>query len=295
VERSAPAGSLARAQSVGTGAKDLSFNNLVDLDAAMDCVRDFEEPAAVVVKHASPCGLSVAPKLVDAYRQARDADALSAFGGVVALNREVDLPTADTLCETFIDCVIAPAFREDALEALRRKKTLRILATGAWLRRDHEALTYKRIGGGLVVQQRDGTGAGEVRKGKVMTKRVPTDEELAALEFAWVACKHVRSNAIVIARALGPTSFASVGLGGGQVSRVGAVANACQNAGDQAKGAVLASDAFFPFPDGLEAAAAAGVRAVVQPGGSKGDDKVIQAADDADIAMIFTGIRHFKH
>jgi phosphoribosylaminoimidazolecarboxamide formyltransferase/IMP cyclohydrolase len=145
------------------------------------------------------------------------------------------------------------------------------------------------------VQQRDATGANEVRKGKVVTQRVPTDEELAALEFAWVACKHVRSNAIAIARALGPNAYVSVGLGGGQVSRVGAVDNACRNAGDKAKGAVLASDAFFPFPDGLQAAAAAGVRAVVQPGGSKGDDKVIQAANDSDIAMIFTGVRHFKH
>jgi phosphoribosylaminoimidazolecarboxamide formyltransferase/IMP cyclohydrolase len=295
VERGAPPGSLARAQSVGAGAKELSFNNLVDLDAAMDCVRDFEEPAAVVVKHASPCGLAVAPKLADAYRAARDADALSAFGGVVALNREVDLVTAETISETFIDCVIAPAFREDALEALRKKKALRILATGAWLPRDHEALTYKRIGGGLVVQKRDATGAGEVRKGKVVTRRVPTDAELAALEFAWVACKHVRSNAIVIAQAMAPGHYVSVGLGGGQVSRVGAVASACQNAGERAKGAVLASDAFFPFPDGLEAAASAGVRAVVQPGGSKADDSVIKAADDADIAMIFTGVRHFKH
>lgn len=295
VERGAPDGSLARARSVGAGAKELSFNNLVDLDAAMDCVRDFEEPAAVVVKHASPCGVAVAPKLVDAYRAARDADALSAFGGVVALNREVDLATAEAISETFIDCVIAPAFREDALEALRKKKALRILATGAWLRRDHAATTYKRIGGGLVVQGRDATGTGEVRNGKVVTRRAPTEEELAALEFAWVACKHVRSNAIVIARALGPGAYVTVGLGGGQVSRVGAVANACQNAGEAARGAVLASDAFFPFPDGLEAAAAAGVRAVAQPGGSKGDDAVVQAADAAGIAMVFTTVRHFKH
>jgi phosphoribosylaminoimidazolecarboxamide formyltransferase/IMP cyclohydrolase len=295
VERGAPAGSVSRARSLGMGAKELSFNNLVDLDAAMDCVRDFGEPAAAVIKHATPCGLATAPRLADAYRDAREADALSAFGGVVALNREVDLVTAKTITETFIDCVIAPAFREDALEELRKKKALRILATGAWLSSDHQAVQYKRIGGGLVVQERDRTGQGEVRNGKIVTKRAPTDDEIAALEFAWVGCKHVKSNAIALVRSSGDGRYVTVGLGGGQVSRVGAVNAACAHAGEKARGAVLASDAFFPFPDGLEAAIQAGITAVAQPGGSKGDDAVVQAADEANVAMVFTGVRHFRH
>jgi phosphoribosylaminoimidazolecarboxamide formyltransferase / IMP cyclohydrolase len=295
VERGAPAGSLARSRSLGAGAKELSFNNLVDLEAALDCVRDFDEPAAAVIKHASPCGVAIAPLLKDAYRLARDADSLSAFGGVVALNREVDLGTAKILTETFIDCIIAPAFREDALDELRKKKALRILSTGAWLPRDHTALQWKRIGGGAVFQDRDRTGATEVRAGRVVTRRAPSEEELEALEFAWVAAKHVKSNAITIARAAAPGAYVTVGLGGGQVSRVGAVKIACEHAGEAARGAVLASDAFFPFPDGLTTAIDAGVRAAVQPGGSKGDDAVIQAANDADVAMVFTGVRHFRH
>lgn len=295
VERGAPAGSLARANSLGAGAKELSFNNLVDLEAAVESVRDFEQPAAVVIKHASPCGLATAERLVDAYREARQADALSAFGGVVALNREVDEETANVIAETFIDCVVAPAFREDALAVLRKKKALRILATGAWLPADYQAEQFKRIGGGIVIQDRDRTGSSEVRQGKVVTKRSPSADELAALEFAWVASKHVRSNAIVLASALENGVYATVGIGGGEVSRVGAVEAACRNAGEKAKGAVLASDAFFPFADGPHAAVRAGVRAIVQPGGSKGDDEVIAAADEAGIAMIFTGVRHFRH
>jgi phosphoribosylaminoimidazolecarboxamide formyltransferase / IMP cyclohydrolase len=249
----------------------------------------------VVIKHASPCGLATATRLADAYRSAREADALSAFGGIVALNREVDESTAALIGETFIECVIAPSFAPKALELLQAKKALRILATGAWLPLDYQALQFKRLGGGVVVQDRDRTGAGEVANGKVVTTRQPTVEELRALEFAWVACKHVRSNAIVLGRVDEFGSLATAGIGGGQTARVTAVRAACEQAGPKARGSVLASDAFFPFPDGLEAAIANGVTAAVQPGGSKQDPQVIEAANRAGIAMVFTGVRHFRH
>jgi phosphoribosylaminoimidazolecarboxamide formyltransferase/IMP cyclohydrolase len=295
-DRNAPAGSLARSESLGTGAKELSFNNLVDVEAALDAVREFETPAAVVVKHTSPCGVAVAQTLVEAYRLAREADSLSAFGGIVALNREVDIATAVVLSETFIECVVAPRFAADALEKLRAKKNLRLLATGEWLSANHPGRHMKRVGGGFVIQARDAQGPGEVLQGKVVTKRAPTDAELAALDFAWCACKHVKSNAITFARpgAL-PDSYVTTGIGGGQTSRVGAVGIAVKNAGDAARGSVMASDAFFPFRDGLDAAVSAGVTAVAQPGGSKGDDEVIAAADESGIAMVFTSVRHFRH
>ena len=296
VERSAEPGSLARCESVGTGGKELSFNNLVDCDAALEAVREHgflangDRPAAVVVKHTNPCGVATSTSLADAYQRAREADSLSAFGGIVALNGEVDDATAKLLVETFLECVIAPSYSASALELLRTKKNLRLLATGAWLPADHGELTAKKVGGGFVVQDRDASGGKEVRGGKVVTKRVPTDDELASLDFAWRVCKHVKSNAIVLAR--GTTT---VGVGAGQMSRVVSVQIAAQKAGDLAKGSVLASDAFFPFPDGLEAAAKVGVTAVAQPGGSVKDADVIAAADAAGLAMIFTGARHFRH
>jgi phosphoribosylaminoimidazolecarboxamide formyltransferase/IMP cyclohydrolase len=290
VERNAPAGSLAKAESVGAGGKELSFNNLVDCEAALDAVREFEQPAAVVVKHTNPCGVSQGPSLVDAYRVARDADALSAFGGIVALNRAVDLATAKVLAETFLECVVAPSFDAEALDVLRSKKNLRLLATGAWLAADYKELTWKRVGGGLVVQDRDACAAAEVKAARVVSKRAPTAEELASLDFAWRVCKHVKSNAIVYAK-----GQRTVGVGAGQMSRVVSVEIANKKAGDEARGAVMASDAFFPFPDGLEAAAAAGITAVIQPGGSVKDEDVIAAADKAGMAMLLTGVRHFRH
>jgi phosphoribosylaminoimidazolecarboxamide formyltransferase/IMP cyclohydrolase len=291
VERGAPSGSLARCESIGAGGKELSFNNLVDCDAALEAVREHtERPAAVVVKHTNPCGVATAVTLAEAYHLAREADALSAFGGIVALNREVDDATAKLLVETFLECVIAPSYAASALELLRAKKNLRLLATGAWLAPDHAELTAKKVGGGFVVQERDASGGKEVRGGKVVTKRVPTDAELASLDFAWRVCKHVKSNAIVLAK-----GSVTVGVGAGQMSRVVSVQIASQKAGEQSKGSVMASDAFFPFPDGLEAAAKVGVTAVAQPGGSVKDADVIAAADAAGIAMIFTGARHFRH
>ncbi len=293
VERSAPPGSLARAESLGAGGKELSFNNLVDVEAALDAVREFEKPAAVVVKHTNPCGVAEADDLPTATHRAREADALSAFGGIVALNRECDEATAKILAETFLECVVAPRFSAGALEVLRQKKNLRLLATGAWLDSNHVSLQSKRVGGGLVVQTRDNTAAGEVANGKVVSKRAPTKDEMASLDFAWRVCKHVKSNAIVLARADG--GLRTVGIGAGQMSRVVSVQIACEKAGDLARGSVLASDAFFPFPDGVEAAAKKGVTAVAQPGGSVKDPDVIAVADALGLAMITTGVRHFRH
>ncbi|KYF83751.1 bifunctional phosphoribosylaminoimidazolecarboxamide formyltransferase/inosine monophosphate cyclohydrolase [Sorangium cellulosum] len=289
-ERGAAAGSLALAESLGAGGKELSFNNLVDVDAAFEAVREFTEPAAVVVKHTNPCGVATAGDLATAYRTAREADAVSAFGGIVALNREVDRAAAEVLIETFLECVIAPAYTPEAVEVLRTKKNLRVLATGALLPADHRELTFKRVGGGLVVQARDATAAGEVRGGKVVTKRAPTEREIDALELGWRVCKHVKSNAIVLA-----VPGSTVGVGAGQMSRVESVRIACSKAGDRARGSVLASDAYFPFPDGLQVAAEHGITAVAQPGGSVRDAEVIAAADAAGVAMVFTGTRHFRH
>lgn len=290
VERNAPEGSLARAESLGAGGKELSFNNLVDCDAALEAVREFDAPGAVVIKHTNPCGVATRGTLHDAYLAAREADPLSAFGGIVALNRTVDLATAKHLVETFLECVVAPKYDDDALELLRTKKNLRLLATGEWLPATHRALTAKRVDGGFVVQQRDATAGAETGAARVVTQRRPTEEEVASLDFAWRVCKHVKSNAIVLAQ--GTTT---VGVGAGQMSRVVSVEIAVKKAGDKSRGSVLASDAFFPFPDGVEAAAKAGVTAVVQPGGSVKDADVIAAADAHGIAMLFTGVRHFRH
>ena len=293
VDRNAPAGSLARAESLDAGGKELSFNNLVDIEAALDAVREFEKPAAVVVKHTNPCGVAVAEDLATAYRTAREADSLSAFGGIVAINREVDDATAKILAETFLECIVAPSYAKGALDVLLQKKNLRVIKTGAWLDAKHEGIQFKRVGGGMVIQTRDNTGIGEVTGGKVVSKRAPTAEELEALEFAWRVCKHVKSNAIVLAKAEG--GLRTVGVGAGQMSRVVSVQIACEKAGDQAKGSVLASDAFFPFPDGVEAGAKNGVTAVAHPGGSKNDAEVIAAADKLGLAMVLTGVRHFRH
>ena len=293
-ERSARKGSLAAAESLGAGGKELSFNNLVDVDAALEAVREFDEPAAVVVKHTNPCGVAVAKDLASAYRTAREADPVSAFGGIVALNRPVDGVTAEALAETFLECIVAPSFDERALELLRTKKNLRLLATGAWLPAALAELTWKRIGGGLVLQDRDASASDEVTKGRIVSARKPTDDEVRALEFAWRVSKHVKSNAIVFARGDAP-GLRTIGVGAGQMSRVESVKIAASKAGELAKGSVLASDAFFPFPDGVELALAHGVTAFAQPGGSVRDAEIIAAADKAGAAMIFTGIRHFRH
>ncbi|MCG8555682.1 MAG: bifunctional phosphoribosylaminoimidazolecarboxamide formyltransferase/IMP cyclohydrolase [Proteobacteria bacterium] len=290
VERNAAPGCLASSQSLGAGGKELSFNNLVDCEAALDAVLEFERPAAVLVKHTNPCGVALAETLDEAYRTAREADPLSAFGGIVALNRGVDETTARVLAETFLECVIAPAYDEAALGVLRRKKSLRLLATGQRLPAEHQALQVKRVGGGLLLQDRDASAASDLQSARVATEREPNASERAALDFAWRVCKHVKSNAIVLAKGL-----CTVGVGAGQMSRVDSVQIATKKAAERAAGSVLASDAFFPFPDGVQAAAAAGVTAVVQPGGSKKDSDVIAAANQAGMAMLLTGVRHFRH
>ena len=288
-EPSAEEGTIARSVAVTPSAKELSFNNLVDLDAALEAVREFDRPAAVIVKHTNPCGVARADSLEAAYRAAREADPVSAFGGIVALNREVDEATARVLAETFLECVIAPTFSDTAKSVLSAKKNLRVLAAGN-LSSGAPAFTTKRVSGGLVAQTSDLSGPCEVKAGRVVTKRAPTEAELRALDFAWLVCKHVKSNAIVLGG-----ENATLGVGAGQMSRVESVRIACSKAGDKTKGAVLASDAFFPFPDGLELAALAGVTAVAQPGGSVKDEDVIAKANELGVAMIFTGARHFRH
>jgi phosphoribosylaminoimidazolecarboxamide formyltransferase/IMP cyclohydrolase len=295
-ERSAIGGTLAQAQSLGSGSKELSYNNLVDAESALDAALEFETPAAVIIKHNSPCGVATAQDLVQAYQFARDADPLSAFGGIVALNREVDIDVACVLSETFLECIVAPSYTSSALAKLQTKKALRLLATGNWLPSDYKQRQFRRISGGFVAQDRDNRGAGEVLSGRVVTERRPTPVQLANLQFAWLVCKHVKSNAIVLSReGASPGSCVTVGIGGGQTARVSSVLIACEKAGELAKGSVLASDAFFPFQDGIEAAAANGVTAIAQPGGSKNDAEVIDAANRLGLSMLFTSVRHFRH
>jgi phosphoribosylaminoimidazolecarboxamide formyltransferase/IMP cyclohydrolase len=289
-ETHAPPGSLALAASIGQGGKELGFNNLIDAHAALEAVREFSMPAAVLVKHQNPCGVAAAEPLAEAYRAAREADSVSAFGCVAALNREVDTATAGVIAQTFVECVVAPSFSPEALELLHAKKNLRILATGVVAPADEPAFELRQVSGGVVLQSRDATAAGEVRRARVATKRQPTEAELASLDFAWCVAKHVKSNAIVLAKGL-----ATVGVGAGQMSRVTSVQIACDKAGPESRGSVLASDAYFPFPDGVELAIARGITAIAQPGGSVKDADVVAVADRAGIAMLFTGVRHFRH
>ena len=278
--------------------KELSFNNLLDGAAALEAVKEHAhgpggQAAAVVVKHTNPCGVARAGTVLDAYRAARDADPISAFGGIVALTQPVDAATGAALAETFLEAVIAPSFEPGALEALKPKKALRLLelpslgeGRESWRPEPRE---LRSIPGGLLVQSRDLQGA-DARGWKVVTRRAPTDDEMEALQFAWLVVKHVKSNAIVLAH-----RDVTVGIGMGQTNRVDSVRIAAERAGAKAQGAALGSDAFFPFPDGVEAAAEAGVACIAQPGGSVRDQEVIAAADKHGIAMVFTGDRHFRH
>jgi phosphoribosylaminoimidazolecarboxamide formyltransferase / IMP cyclohydrolase len=271
--------------------KELSYNNILDLDSALNLAREFTTPAAVVVKHNNPCGAATAGTLADAFQLAWDGDPLSAFGGIIAFNTNVDAKTASAMMsgERFVECVIAPEYEADALDALKKwKKNVRLLRTGP-LTGGPQGLDYRRVDGGLLVQTRD-VGADKPDEWKCVTKRQPTEAETAALHFAWLVCKHVKSNAIVLA-----VGTQIVGVGAGQMSRVVSVEIAVKKAAEKAKGSVLASDAFFPFPDNVELAAAAGVTAIIQPGGSVNDKLSIEACDQHGIAMLFTGVRHFRH
>jgi phosphoribosylaminoimidazolecarboxamide formyltransferase/IMP cyclohydrolase len=272
--------------------KELSFNNLLDLDAALALAREFEEPVAVIVKHTNPCGVGHASRLIDAYLHARAADPASAYGGVLGLNRPVDVETAGELNASFVEAIVAPGYEEAALASLKEKKALRLLQIEPWpgmMRADQPGRELRSIAGGLLVQERDAIDL-NLDDVRTVTHRPPTMGEMRALRFAWKVAKHVKSNAIVLAN-----EQATVGIGAGQMSRVDACRLAVMKALSPTRGTVLASDGFFPFRDGVDAAAAAGVTAIIQPGGSIRDAEVIQAADEADIAMVFTGIRHFHH
>ncbi len=279
--------------------KELSYNNLLDLDSALNLAREFGRPAAVVVKHNNPCGAAVADTLEEAFHAAWAGDPQSAFGGILAFNHPVDTATADALAtgQRFVECIIAPKFDPAAFEILTTKptwrKNVRLIETGP-LGPVPPARDYRRIDGGLLVQDRDTT-ADDPALWKRVTRRPPTPAEHAALAFGWVVCRHVKSNAIVLAAGLPNGGAAVVGVGAGQMSRVDSTEIAVRKAGGRAAGGVLASDAFFPFPDNVEAAAAAGVTAVVQPGGSQRDAEAVAACDRLGVAMLFTGVRHFRH
>ncbi len=270
--------------------KELSYNNLLDADAAFECVAEFSEPAAVIVKHTNPCGVALSSSVADAYKKALACDPVSAFGGIVALNRPLDTAIAEELVKIFLEVVIAPASDAAALKILAAKPNLRVLLTGSMPEAKTPSLTFRTIAGGVLVQSRDNATVAEM---KVATKRSPTEQEMKDLQFAFTVCKHVKSNAIVYAK-----DGATVGIGAGQMSRVISAkiaAMKAEEAGLSLKGSVMASDAFFPFPDTVETAHEAGATAIIQPGGSLKDQDSIAAADSHDMAMIFTGTRHFRH
>ena len=286
----------AQGASIGSAAqlqgKELSFNNLVDADTAFECVRQFDAPACVVVKHANPCGVAVASGLREAYDRAFRTDPTSAFGGIIAFNRPLDGDTARAIVERqFVEVIVAPAADADAREACARKENVRLLVTGG-LARSSTRHEIRSLNGGLLLQTRDESMVTREAL-QVVTKRAPSPAEIADLMFAWQVCKYVKSNAIVFAK-----DGMTVGIGAGQMSRVVSTRIAAMKAADEgldAKGSVMASDAFFPFRDGLDAAAVHGITAVIQPGGSKRDAEVIAAADGHGLAMVFTGMRHFRH
>lgn len=272
--------------------KELSYNNVADTDAALECVKPFADPACVIVKHANPCGVAIGADIRQAYDLAFATDPTSAFGGIIAFNRELDGETAQAIIDRqFVEVIIAPTISPEAIELVAAKKT-RLLACGEFDGERAKALDYKRVTGGLLVQDRD-LGMVSMDEVKVVTERQPTEDELNDMLFAWEVAKYVKSNAIVYARA-GRT----IGIGAGQMSRVYSAKIAGIKAADEkleVKGSVMASDAFFPFRDGIDAAAEAGITAVIQPGGSMRDQEVIDAANEHGIAMVFTGMRHFRH
>lgn len=278
--------SLARAKQLH--GKELSYNNIQDANAALEIVEEYSEPAAVAVKHMNPCGIGVADSLSQAFQSAYDADPVSIFGGIIALNREVDAATAEILSGIFLEIVVAPGFTNEALEILTQKKNIRLLEVDMTQTKE---VTHKltSVSGGVLIQHQD---AGQVTADdiKVVTKRQPTEKEIADLLFAWKAVKHVKSNAIVLAK-----DNQTIGIGAGQMNRVGSAKIAIEQAGEKAQGSVLASDAFFPMPDTVENAIKAGVTAIIQPGGSKRDQDSIDVCDEHGIAMVYTNMRHFKH
>ncbi|HWP80187.1 MAG TPA: bifunctional phosphoribosylaminoimidazolecarboxamide formyltransferase/IMP cyclohydrolase [Candidatus Acidoferrum sp.] len=272
--------------------KELSYNNVGDTNGALDVLKELgaDRPCAVAVKHANPCGVGLGDTLAEAYKRAYDADPVSIFGGIVALNRPCDAETAEMMSQIFLEIVVAPAFSEEAVDILGRKKNIRLLELPAVMEKNRaDMLDMKKVAGGLLVQELD-TELFDEADCKVVTERAPTEEELATLKFAMKVVKHTKSNAIVLAK-----GEATTGVGPGQTNRVTALDLAIKYAGDKAAGSVMASDAFFPFADCVEAAAAAGITAIIQPGGSIRDEDSIAACNKYGIAMVFTGMRHFKH
>ena len=273
--------------------KELSFNNIADTDSALECVKQFAETACVIVKHANPCGVAIAHSQLDAYDQAYNTDPTSAFGGIIAFNRPLNAETAEAIVNRqFVEVIIAPSINDDAKPILAQKKNVRVLECGEWGDERTPGLDYKRVNGGLLVQDRD---LGMIRADqlKVVTQRAPDEQEMRDLLFTWQVAKFVKSNAIVYGK-----NGMTIGIGAGQMSRVYSARIAAIKAADAelvVKGSVMASDAFFPFRDGLDSAAEVGISAVIQPGGSVRDDEVIAAADEHGIAMVFTGMRHFRH
>ncbi|WP_277301479.1 bifunctional phosphoribosylaminoimidazolecarboxamide formyltransferase/IMP cyclohydrolase [Veillonella montpellierensis] len=266
--------------------KELSYNNIVDMEAAWNMVWEFSEPAACIIKHTNPCGAAVGVDVHEAYVRAYEADSTSAFGGIVAVNRPVDIDTAEEMSKIFLEVIMAPSFDEAALSLLEKKKNIRLIVLD---KPDTHQMVLKKVSGGLLVQEEDNIVEDESTY-EVVTKVEPTREQWEALRFAWKLVKHVKSNSIVVA-----SSHQTLGVGAGQMNRVGSAHIALTQAGEAAKGAVLSSDAFFPFGDTVETAAAHGISAIIQPGGSIRDEESIKAADEAGIAMVFTHIRHFKH
>jgi phosphoribosylaminoimidazolecarboxamide formyltransferase/IMP cyclohydrolase len=269
--------------------KELSYNNFVDLEAARSLAAEFSNSAAVIIKHNNPCGTAEQGTLLEAYLKALACDPVSAFGGVLAFNRKVDAATAEEVAKLFVECIAAPGFDEKSKAIFAAKKNLRLLELPPGGLEPERELQLKRILGGMLVQQPD---LGEIKESELrtVTKRAPTAEEMHTMRFAWKVSKHVKSNAIVFAK-----DGATLGVGAGQMSRVDSVKLAVMKAQSSLAGSVVASDAFFPFPDGVEAAAAAGATAVIQPGGSVKDPDVIATADRLNLAMVFTGMRHFLH
>ena len=273
--------------------KELSFNNVADTDAALECVKSFKDPACVIVKHANPCGVSVGESILEAYNRAFQTDPTSAFGGIIAFNRELDGNTAKAIVERqFVEVIIAPKVTQEASDVVAGKPNVRLLECGEWSVNRAHGFDYKRVNGGLLVQDRD-LGHVDASELKVVTKVQPSEQEIRDLLFCWEVAKFVKSNAIVYAK-----DGQTIGIGAGQMSRVYSAKIAGIKAADEGlevKGSVMASDAFFPFRDGIDSAAAAGIKAVIQPGGSMRDQEVIDAADEHGMAMVFTGMRHFRH
>ncbi|MEH6557466.1 MAG: bifunctional phosphoribosylaminoimidazolecarboxamide formyltransferase/IMP cyclohydrolase [Oceanicoccus sp.] len=290
IEKNPAAGSISTAKQLQ--GKELSYNNIADTDAALECVKQFSEPACVIVKHANPCGVAIADNIGDAYDKAFATDTESAFGGIIAFNRELDGATAEAICERqFVEVIIAPSVSREAIDVVTAKKNVRLLECGQW---GESVADYdlKRVNGGLLIQDRD-LGVITETDLKIVSKRQPTETEIRDLLFTWKVAKFVKSNAIVYG-----CDGRTVGVGAGQMSRINSARIAgikAEHAGLEVEGSVMASDAFFPFRDGIDNAAQAGIHCVIQPGGSIRDDEVIAAADEANMAMVFTGMRHFRH